>query len=133
MGFNPITTQEQLDSLLAAEREKFKGYVSPDELKKQTDALSAQITELTAKNKAFELSSLKAKIAREAGLRPELAERLTGEDEKSLKADAKALAAVVTPEKPADPLPLRSSEDGGSAAKNAADAALYSLLDGLND
>lgn len=140
MEFTPIETQEALDALLSAERDKFKGYISPEELKKQTGELSGQlaekdkkIAELESKNKAFELSALKAKIARENGLRPELAERLTGEDEKALKADAKALAELVSP---ANPAPLRSGEDMGSgagAATSNSDAAYMTMLSELNN
>lgn len=124
MEFEPITTQEQLDSLLAAERNKFKDYVSPEELASQLAEKDGTIADLTAKNKAFEMSALKAKIARENGLRPELAERLTGDDEKALKADAKALAALVAPPEPS---PLKGNEGG----KNDINASISELANGL--
>ena len=69
------------------------------------------IAELTGKVTTYELSSLKARIAHETGIPYELAGRLTGNDEKSLRADAESLSKLI-PTKPAAP-PLKSTEPAG--------------------
>ena len=120
MDFEPITTQERLDELLAAERAKFEGYASPENvaeyekrIKTLTDKaakLEKTNAELDSANKAHELNALKNKVARESGLRYELADRLTGTTEEELRADAQKLAEY-TPVT----APLKSTE--GSADK----------------
>jgi hypothetical protein len=93
--FKAIETQEAFDAAIKARLErntrsvteevtkKFEGYISPDDAKKSTDRITAlekeladgkaTIADLTAKNSAYEISSVKMKIAREAGLPAELA------------------------------------------------------------
>lgn len=135
MDFEPITTQEKLDELLAAERAKFDGYVSPDSindyegriknLNSKIAKLESTNVELDRANKAHELNALKNKIARESGLRAELADRLAGEDENAIRADAKALAELM---KPSDPAPLRSTESSAdklTAAMQRGAAAMF--------
>jgi len=58
--------------------------------KQRADDAEARIREL-------ELAALRREIAAEVGLAPALAERLRGEDERSLKADARRLLEVTTP------------------------------------
>lgn len=127
MDFEPITTKEALDEILKAKEQeisaRFEGYVSPEEYKKQTDA----VADLTAKNKAYELSALKSKIARETGIPHDLSQRLSGETEKDIRADAKAFAASLSARKPA---PLKS-EDSKNDSTNAADSALLEMLSGM--
>lgn len=117
--FKTIETQEALDAIIKNRLErntrsvteevtkKYEGYISPDELKKHTDQITAlteklkesetKIADLTAKNSAYEAASVKAKIAQEAGLPIELASRLSGSTEEELKKDAQALAELVKP------------------------------------
>lgn len=131
--FKAIETQEAFDAAIKARLErntrsvteevtkKFEGYISPDDAKKSTDRITAlekeladgkaTIADLTAKNSAYEISSIKMKIAREAGLPAELAERLNGSTEEELKKDAEALAALV---KPAHQPRPRSTEGGSN-------------------
>jgi hypothetical protein len=131
--FKAIETQEAFDAAIKARLErntrsvteevtkKFEGYISPDDAKKSTDRITAlekeladgkaTIADLTAKNSAYEISSVKMKIAREAGLPAELAERLNGSTEEELKKDAEALAALV---KPAHQPRPRSTEGGSN-------------------
>lgn len=122
--FTPITTQEELDRIIAArlqrEREtvtkqyegriaefeqqigerdqKITGFESQiAEINKQLDASREQagrIAELEAENRAYETSSVKMRIAREVGLPYELAERLSGDEEKSIREDAEALKKI---------------------------------------
>ena len=131
--FKAIETQEAFDAAIKARLErntrsvteevtkKFEGYISPDDAKKSTDRITAlekeladgkaTIADLTAKNSAYEISSVKMKIAREAGLPAELAERLNGSTEEELKKDAEALATLV---KPAHQPRPRSTEGGSN-------------------
>lgn len=131
--FKAIETQEAFDAAIKARLErntrsvteevtkKFEGYISPDDAKKSTDRITAlekeladgkaTIADLTAKNSAYEISSVKMKIAREARLPAELAERLNGSTEEELKKDAEALAALV---KPAHQPRPRSTEGGSN-------------------
>lgn len=102
------------------------------ELKTQLDAATngkadydKQIAELTGKVSTYEMASLKTRIAHEMGLPYDLANRLTGEDEKALRADAESLAKLI-PTKPAPP-PLKNTEP----TVDGKDAAYKSLLNGL--
>ncbi len=150
MEFQAITTQEELDRVigdrLKRERETAsKKYADYDELKskvaayekqlgelnssfdetnKKTEEYEKTINELTGKNKTYELASLKARIAHEKGIPYELAGRLTGEDEESLKADAESLSKLiaVTGKQPAPPLkdtePSKGKDDPYKALLN---------------
>lgn len=127
MSFKTIETQEELDRIIqdriARERDKFADY---DELKikvtdyetqvatlqKAIDESNATIkshddtvAELNSKIASYETSSLRTKIAIQNGLPLDLAERLVGDDEESIKADAERLASFVTkPKAPSAPL-----------------------------
>lgn len=112
--FKPIETQEALDAVIRdrLERQKktvtaevakqYEGWVSPEDAKKSADqiaALTAKISEsetkiadLTAKNSAYEISSVKMKVAHETGLPYELADRLSGTTEEEIRKDADALS-----------------------------------------
>lgn len=158
--FKTIETQEELDAIIKARldrntktvtdevKKSYDGYLSPDEAKKltaqteglrqQVNALTAQLTEketaitdLTAKNKAYETASVKARIAHEKGLPFELAERLSGETEQDIEADAEKLAQFITPaDSRQAPAPLFAPQ----GAKGNADpvmADLAGMLDGL--
>ena len=112
--FKPIETQEALDAIIkdrierakksAADEtaKKYEGYLSPDDVKKHTDQITAltdklkesetKIADLTAKNSAYEIASVKTKIAHEVGLPYELADRLSGTTEEEIRKDADALS-----------------------------------------
>ena len=116
-AFKPIETQEELNNIikdrLKREREstekRFEGWISPDEhakaiaesnkafddYKKAHEGDEATIKDLTAKNKAYETASLKSRIAHEVGLSYEWIGRISGEDEKSIRADAESLKKLV--------------------------------------
>jgi hypothetical protein len=117
----------------------YEGYIPPDEAKKltdQVDTLTKQLTEkdtaitdLTAKNKAYETASVKARIAHEKGLPYELAERLSGETEEDIAADAEKLSQFVSAGRA--PAPLYEPQGSiGAGVKNEY-AAAASLLDSL--
>lgn len=101
---------QKLNNDLKAEREK---HSNTDET----------IAALTKRATAAEASILKSKIAHEAGLPYELAERLSGDTEDALREDAKTLAGFV---KPQTAPPLRSTEPG-NGNNNTRSAALAAL------
>ena len=139
MTFKIIETQEALDLIikerLAREREKFADY---DDLKAknatyetQVTALQKTIDESSNANKAhddtvadlnkkiagFETANLRTKIALQHGIPFDLVDRLAGDDEASIKADAERLAAFVKPKATTPPLkttepPLGDDKDG---------------------
>lgn len=156
--FKTIETQEELDAIIKARldrntktvtdevKKSYEGYLSPDEAKKltarteslcqQVDSLTKALTEketaitdLTAKNKAYETASVKARICHEKGLPYELAERLSGESEEDIAADADKLSQFVSAGKPAAPLYNPAVNTG---AANPTDAAYRSMLGELS-
>ena len=151
--FKAIETQEDFDAAIKARldrntktvtdevKKSYEGYLSPDEVKKLNDqitSLTAQLTErdgsiadLTAKNKQYETASVKARIAHEKGLPYELAERLSGETEQDIAADADKLVQFVSSQKPA--APLYNPQGAGTAAVSGTDAALMAMLGELSE
>lgn len=133
MEFQTINTQEEYQARFNADigdrlrkneekwAKKYEGYLSPDEVTKQTSELTEQITTLTgqleeatkkatafdetlaekdAKIKDLELSTMKHKVAHEAGLSYDAIGFLSGSDEESLKASAEALKTLVGTSRP---------------------------------
>lgn len=147
--FKAIETQEELDAIIKARldrntktvtdevKKSYEGYVSPDEVKKlteQVDTLTKQLTEkdtaitdLTAKNKSYETASVKARIAHEKGLPFELADRLSGETEQEITADAEKLAQYMGKPQPTAPL---FAQQGQSTA-NTTESAYLSMFSEL--
>ena len=93
------------------------------ELEGEKSASAARITELEGKVREYETNSVKMRIARECGLPQELADRLSGEDEKAMRTDAEALAKLIKGQNVA-PI-YKPTGEGGNDGK---DAALRSLL-----
>lgn len=149
--FKPITTQEELDSIIGErlKRQKesiLKQYTDYEdlktknvdlekeltELKKSLESstsskteLEKQIEELTGKVKAHDLSSLKIKYALENGIPYHLAGRISGDDEDSIKADAQSLSDFFKSQTP--PPPLKSTETNTKGE----DVAYQNILKGL--
>lgn len=97
------------------------------DLNKQIETLNGQtgrITELEAKVREYETASVKTRIAREAGLPAELADRLSGADEDAMRADAENLAKLLKSQQTPAPM-YRPSGEGANDGK---DAALKDLL-----
>ena len=144
--FKPIETQEELDKIitnrLKREREsaekRFDGWISPedhqkrieeankafDDYKKAHENDEQTISDLTAKNKAYETASLKSRIAHEVGLSYEWIERINGEDEQSIRADAESIKKLVGSGR--TPVPTKSTESG--AETDPTKSAMRSLL-----
>lgn len=125
MEFTPIETQEQFDAMVKERVERAKKSAAKEfetQLKdlegikeqltskdSEIEALKAKITDFEGAKKAndesfnsmqkelseLKLKALKTNVAIEAGLPADLADRLTGEDEETLKADAEKLASFV--------------------------------------
>lgn len=149
MTFKPIETQEALDQIikdrLAREKEKYADYdelksknatyetqvatlqATIDESSNANKAHDATVSELNAKIAGFETANLRTKIALQHGIPFDLVDRLAGDDEASIKADAERLAAFVKPKATTPPLkntepPLGDDKDG----------AYKSLLQNMN-
>ncbi len=139
MEFEPIQTQEALDEII---KEKVAEATSPfkdyEDLKLQNKSLNDQLVDqgrlqetistLTKERDEFKKQALKSRISQEFGLPKQLAERLKGENEEELKADAEALSELYNsikpnaPRKDNEPKELESNED----------AAYKKLLKDLN-
>lgn len=150
--FKVISTQEEFDAAISErlKREKEGSVKKTDydelqkkltELEKTRDELTSSlegltqksteyektVSDLTGENSKLKTASLKAKIAREVGLPYELADRLTGEDEKALKADAESLSGLISKPKATPPLKSTEPEEQGG---DAAYRALLSTIEG---
>lgn len=145
--FKIIESQEQLDSVLkdrlerkeaSVRKEYEEKYSDYEELKsrsssfdaqlealtKERDDYSNQVKELNSKIKQSEMNTLKQNIAYEMGLPREMASRLNGDDEESLRQDASTLASFVN----SKPSPPRKNLEG----KPTKDDEYRNLLKGLN-
>lgn len=151
--FKPIETQEEFDSMIAdrlkREREtitkKFGDYESLKEkaykydstvadyearLKKVNGELEKNkqsIQELQTKNAKYETNSAKTRIAQEYGIPYEMAGRLTGTDEESIRKDAELFAKSLSSARKST-APLRSTED---PLKDTKDEAYLKLAKSL--
>lgn len=144
--FKPITSQDELDAIikdrLKREREttqkRFEGWLSPeehakaledankalDDYKKAHEGDEATIKDLTAKNKAYETATLKARIAHEVGLSFEWIDRISGDDENTIRKDAETLKKLVGTG--AQPIPTKNTEAGEGI--DSSTAAMRSVL-----
>ena len=155
--FKVIETQEQLDVIIGdrvaraekkGEEKALKQYSDYEDIKKQLEEQTAKVKELNsqlsaqtesastnakeledlkAKVHQYETDSVKTRVAHEVGLPFDLAARLSGDDEESIRADAKALVEVVGKAKPA--APLGSSEP--VVKGNDRDSALREMLSNM--
>lgn len=118
--FKPIETQEEFDEamrcVVSETEKKFEGWLSPEEAAK-----------LTAKNKAYEISAVKMKVANETGIPFELAEKLSGETEKDIRADAEKLARYTVRNQPTPKF------FGEQSSGSTSDAAFLSMLQSINN
>ena len=85
----PINNQEEFDAAVAEIHGDIAG------LKNQVSTLTTERGALQDKVTGFETDALKRKIAHEKGTPLDMASRLTGEDEKALRADAEAMAGML--------------------------------------
>lgn len=152
--FKVIETQEEFDKAIQKRlaqkdreaAEKYKDFLSPDEvaeikteyenrIKEATEQVKsvkesyasqdAEFKALTERAEKAEKSLLKNRIAHENGLPLELSARLIGDTEEELKADAESLAAFM---KPQSAPPLMSFEPVTTDSKTAAWAQMVAGL-----
>jgi len=153
--FKVIETQEEFDKMIQKrleqkEREvseRFKDYLSPEEvakiksefegkIKSANDSLKAErdksiehskiVSELEQRAKSAETKWLKGKVAMEKGLPFELADRLIGDTEEELLKDAESVSSLLAPR---NAPPMRTNEPQGNTPNNAnAYAALLANL-----
>lgn len=153
--FKTIETQEEFDKMIQKrleqkEREvseRFKDYLSPDEvakiksefegkIKTANDSLKAErdksiehskvVSELEQRAKSAETKWLKGRVAMEKGIPFELADRLIGDTEEELLKDAESVSSLLAPRTAP---PMRTNEPQGTTPNNAnAYAALLANL-----
>ena len=109
--FTPINTQEEFDAATAELRRQV------ETLTGERDAHAATIADLQKQNKTLQTTALKQRIAREKGIPSEMADRLSGETEKDIRADADTIAGVLKAVK--GPAPLANLNGPDPDAKNA--------------
>lgn len=124
--FKVIETQEELDTIIKARLGRLKEqYADYDELKSRVSTLEAEnagLKETVAQSNqtaadfesqieghkstiaGYETAKTKTAIALKYGLPFEFADRLQGEDEASLTADAERFASLMKPQAPIPPL-----------------------------
>lgn len=144
--FKEVKTQEELDAIignrLQRESEKYE-----DKIQKLNDQIASleedkktlqgqiddhsnnlhKIQDLESKVKAYETNSVKMRIAHELGIPFELANRLTGEDEDSIRKDAEGMSKFMKGDNYVAPL---SDPEGNQKIKND---GYKSLLEGLEE
>ncbi|HEL0236208.1 TPA: DUF4355 domain-containing protein [Streptococcus equi subsp. zooepidemicus] len=138
--FKTIETQEELDAIvksrIAREREKYQDYdqlktrveelesekssleTALHDAKSNTDSYTEKITSLETQIAGYEAANLRTKIALQYGLPIDLADRLRGDDEDVLRADAERLASFIKPSQPQPP--AKSNEPAEVDEKTAA-------------
>lgn len=90
---------EEYDTLKAKLKEK-ENHIAElgnklEEMKNSGSGMSDELTKLKQQVQKYETDSVKTRIAREFGIDASLANRLTGETEEEIKADAKALKDII--------------------------------------
>lgn len=81
--------RKKLDAIEKAEKDKADAELS------EAEKLRRELADATTRLKAAETDNLKRKVATETGLPAELIDRLRGDDEEALKADAKELLKLI--------------------------------------
>lgn len=153
--FKVIESQEEFDARIKDRIERAKEKAIEDykiEIKKTIDDLKSEnsslknevagykesleevkgkdetIKDLNEKISAFERAEVKRNIALEYGLPFKLAEKISGDDEDSMKKDAEVMAKYFSESKKSYEPPLKSYEN----KVDEKDQALKKLLDGLD-
>ena len=143
--FKPITTQEEFDAAikerLSREKAKYSDYDQlkslVEDLKKENVDLKStieadrqskvdadkQLEEMQSQIAGYETASLRTRVALQYGLPYDLADRLQGTDEESLKADAERLAGFMKSKESIPPLKTNEPSLGDDK-----DAALKGML-----
>ena len=152
MADDKLFTQEEVNKLVGAARlegkdtvrKEYEGWISPDELTKQTEdlnkqlsglndqiqaltdekaALTNQLSEKDGKIAKYEIDSVKTRIANEFGLSYEAKEFLQGENEEEIRKSATTLKSIVGSGKGEPLFNPEPAKDG-----NATDQAMREML-----
>lgn len=146
MAEDKVFTQEEVNQLVGKARlegkeigrKEFEGWISPDEMEKQTkelntkvndlsnqinslstekETLQTQLSEKDGQIAKYETDSVKTKIARECGLSYDAIGFLQGEDEEAIRKSAETLKNLVGSKVPPLASPeIPPEEDGVTAA-----------------
>lgn len=121
------TVRKEFEGYLSPEavEKKYRGYLSPEEVEKKYEGyLSAdEVLKKDALIQKYESDSIKTRIANELGIPYELAGRLTGADEESIRKDAETLKGIIGAQrKPIAPLMQEGEQE------DRTDAALKTML-----
>ena len=108
-----MTQIAQLQSQLQAQTDKITGF-------------EADVADLTGKVHAYETASVKTKVALELGLPYQMASRLTGDDEKAIRADAEAMKQLIGAQVP--PAPIGNPEPSLGSGTGSLWAAVASQM-----
>ena len=131
--FTPIETQEAFDAAVAErleavrqeERDKYADY---GDIKNQLSAANETNATQAAEITRLQTDNLKQRIAVETGLPSAMANRLVGDDEKTIREDAAELLKIIKPQRKAPP--MRNPDADGKPSK---DDAYKRMLDGLKN
>lgn len=124
--FNPITTEEEFVQAVKdkyGDVEGLQGQI--DTITGERDAHAKTIADLQAQVAGYQRTELQSRIAKEFGIPANMAGRLSGEDEKAMRADAKDLAALLDAHKGADP--GKDKDNGGKGGSNGLLSMLRSM------
>lgn len=129
MEFKPINTEEEFIAAVKArygDVEDLQGKITTHE--GTIAARDKTIADLQSEVNGYKTTALKQRIAKEKGIPMDMASRLSGEDEKSLRADADAMAAGLRAFK--GPAPLAESGTKSNDPNTAGMTAMLSELRG---
>ncbi len=137
---NNLMTQDEVNKLVGSEKAKAKEraekdaaekYAGFDDYKSKAEKYDSDIAskdgkikDLEDKVRKYESDSVKTKIARAVGLPAEMADRLRGETEEEMKADAEGLAKFMTKKEVA---PLGDPDPNGAGEGDAKRAAYLQM------
>lgn len=119
MEFEAITTQEAFEARVAeiyGDVADLQGQIQT--LTGERDTHAATIAQLQTEIKGYKTADLKRRIAEEKGIPLEMADRLSGDDENAMRADADSMATILRTYKGAAPLFDPSPKDPDPAKAN---------------
>lgn len=128
-------TQEELNSIVSErlnkEKEKYSKSIEEyeskltnlnDQLKQLTEQAANHAKELEERDlkiRGYETQSVKMRVAKEVGIPFELAEKLSGDDEESIKRDAEFFKNVLDTQRGGQPLRSTETREEGDSSESA--------------
>lgn len=126
------TVKKQYEGYLSPEdvQKNYEGYLSPEDVQRKYEKYLSpeEAAKKDAKIKGYETQSLKVKMALEAGIPYELASKLSGDDEESIKKDAETMAKYLKGTR--GPAPLADTEQPTEDTKKTAMRKMLASLKG---